>query len=241
MENNLHLSACIIALLCCVLPAQAQVKDEIQRYQQAAGDRSILFRGEQATVYAFPANGNPYWDNDEFWPGDIVFEGNLYRDVLINVDARAQRALVRLSSGPFSVALAPGLVSSFNMGWRHFEGFGPGEALPEGFYEVFGEGPEKVYKHVTKSLAFNLNHANGDLIGYDDPNYRSNVYRYFAISRPYYFRDAEGRFSRIKGRNALLRKFPERRKELRRALDEAQLGPKEFDASCVLVLKLTAR
>lgn len=241
MENSLHLSVCIFALLCCVLPAQAQDKDEIQRYQQAAGDRSILFRGEQAPQYTFLANGNPYWDNDQFWPGDIIYEGNLYRDVLINVDARAQRALVHLSSGPLSVALAPALTPSFNMGWRRFEGFGPGEALPEGFYEVFGEGPEKVYKHVSKNLVNNLSHANGDPIGYEDPNYRTNVYRYFAISRTYYFRDAEGRFTRIKNTNALLRKFPERRKELRRALNEAQLGPKEFDASCVLVLKLTAR
>ena len=241
MKNHLHLSCCLFALFVCILPAQAQVGTETQRYQQAAGDRSVLFRGEQAAAYSFLANGNPYWEDAAFRRGNIVFEGNLYQDVLLNIDAHAQRVLVHLSSGPFSVSLSPALTPSFTMDGRRFAGFGPGEALPEGFYEIFGEGPERIYKRVDKPLNSNFSNANGDLIGYYDEHYRADVYRHFALVRTYYFRDADGQFSRIKGKGALLRKFPERKKELRRAINKAGLGPKEFDECCELVLNLTSR
>lgn len=243
MKNNLHLSVCIFTLLCCVLPAQAQVKDEIQRYQQTAGNRSILFRGEQAARYTFPVNGHPYWIRPTFERGDIVFEGNIYTDQLINVDAVQQQALVQLEGGLFAVALSPAQTPSFTMGGRHFVGIGPGENLPEGFYEVFGSGAERVYKHVYKQIESTTTNANGDTIGYYDEHYRPEVTRHFTYRKRYYFRDAEGNFSRFKSRSALLRRFPEHKKELRRVLRNAHLNEPgaDFDAFCEVVLNYTAQ
>lgn len=243
MKQLILIAFCSVALLLLPSgPARAQTPDELESFQQASGVQSVLFRGKQATRITFPANGNPYWEQPEFHSGEIVFEGNLYRDVLLNIDAHEQRALARHPSSTQTVALTPALTSSLVMDGRRFVGIGPGEELPEGFYEVFGTGPEQVYKHVDKVLNSSVADVNGAIIGYYDDNYRSDVFRYFGIRTTYYFRDAEGRFSRLKSRkNALLRKFPDRRKDIRKALKASGAGSiKNFDDYCKALLNVAA-
>ena len=241
MTQKLLLSGSLLVLLL-GLPARAQTPAEVQSFQQEAGDRSILFRGKQATFYRFDANGTPYWDNTGFKRGDIVFEGNLYYDVPINIDALAQRALVQLQDSPFSVELTPENAPAFTIGDGHFVGIGPGGALPEGFYEVFGDGPVHVYKHVYKLLSSNTQNVNGDPIGYYDPDYRNDVTRHFAIRKVYYFRDAEGNFSRFKGRSALIRQFQDR-KRIRQDVKAIQRRQPDlsFDDFCKAVLHSAAQ
>ena len=234
----------LVTAACFFSSGTLQAQDELDIFQQAAGDVSVLFRGKQATRYTLAYNGNPYWDRPDFHSGDIVFEGNLYRNLLLNIDAREQRVLVQKFSGIAAVSLTPEDTPSFTIGDRHFVGIGPGKALPEGFYEVFGTGEEQVYKHVEKVLSEAVADMNGSAIGYDDPNYRSDVYRYFAIRTSYFFRNAQGEFSRIRNRGALLRKFPaDSRKEIRKAVKAAKIGnsKKQFDDYCKAVLNAAAR
>lgn len=231
----------VFALLAAFPPAGAQDQTELKAFQAAAGDRSVLFRGKQQARYSFPANGHPYWEQTGFQSGDIVFEGNLYRNVTVNIDALAQRILVQLQGSPVAVALSPAQVSSLSVNGRKFVGIGPGESLPEGIYEVFGEGPERIYKHIRKRLESSVNNVNGDPIGYYDENYRASVTRYFAYASSYYFRDAAGQFSPFKGKGALLRKFPNRKREvIRRELRAAGIYGSDFDAYCKAVLYFAA-
>ncbi len=227
----------VIWLMCCLcVRGQEPPGMELQKYQDAAGNRSILFRAQQAARYTFPANGHPYWSGPAFERGDISFEGNIYHDVFLNIDALAQRVLVQMIDGPFAVALPPALASSFTIGGSHFVGIGPGEELPEGFYEVFGTGAHRVYKHVYKRLASSVSNVNGSAIGYYDDNYRTDLTHHFAYYKQYYFRDADGHFTPFKSRGALLRHFPERRREIRRAVQGT-----DFDGFCESVLNLADR
>ena len=244
MKKALLTLSSVFAVLAFCLPAGAQDGSvELQAFQEAVGDHSILFRGQQAARYNFLANGHPYWSRPEFEQGDLVFENNLYRNVPLNIDAMQQRVLVKLSESPFAVALVPELTPSFTIGDRKFVGLGPGEALSEGIYEVFGEGRERVYKHISKQVNFSISNVNGKAIGYIDENYRSDVYRFFAYFESYYFRDADGRFTRIKNRNALIRQFPERKQEIRKAIRTGRLNDRDvtFDDFCKAVLNITAR
>lgn len=235
------LTGLLFYLLVCPPPAGAQDADAVRAYQRAAGARSILFRGKQAPSYSFPFNGTPFLEKGDYMVGDITFKGNVYYDIPFRIDAYTQRICVKPESLPLAVELTPEGISSIVAGDRRFEGFGPGAALPEGFYEVFGTGPERVYKLVRKELSSSINNVNGEPIGYDDPKYRDNTHQYFSIDATYYFRDAEGRITGIRGLGALLRQFPERKRELRRAVRQAGYGRKQFDAACQLVLKLTSR
>lgn len=238
----------IIAATCCLavscLTARSQVSAELKAFQDAAGSGSILFRGKQASSYDRRANGNPYWYSDTFVPGEIVFEGNFYDDILVNVDAVAGLALVRKEDTPIAISLNPGNVSVIRTDASTFVGIGPGHpSLPEGFYEVFGSGPEMVYKHVSKKLQTSTQYMNGDPIGYYDSDYNPEYTSYFALTKTYYFMDGNGVFSRIRGRKSLIRKFPERRGEIRRSLADKRLDlpGADFDACCREVLRITAR
>ena len=126
---------------------------------------------------------------------------------------------------------------------RRFVGIGPGEELPEGFYSILGDGPVQIYKHVEKWLNFNTESVNGEPIGYYDPNYRNDVTRYFYIQSTYYFRDADGHFSRFKKLGGLLRNFPGRRREIRRELNAMLPATSgiSFDTYCELVLDIASR
>lgn len=241
MKKITLLTGALSVLLTFSPPAHAQDPDAVREYQRLAGPRSILYRARQADNYTFSFNGTPFWEPGDFLTGDIVCEGRTYYGVHFRIDAHTHRALVKLDQNPFSVALLPQQVSSIQADGRRFEGVGPDQVLREGFYEVFGEGPEKVYKRVDKFLMSSVNNVNGASIGYEDPEYRVGVFSYFSLQKAYFFLDAEGHFTRLKGRNSLLKHFPERRTELRRAVREAGIGRRQFDDCCRLVLKLTAR
>ena len=88
----------------------------------------------------------------------------------------------------------------------------------------------------------NTQNVNGDTIGYYDENYRNDVTRHFAIHKSYYFRDAEGNFTRFKSRGALIRKFPERKKQIRQAVNAfRQHSDLDFDGFCKLVLNTVSQ
>lgn len=224
-------------------PARAQLSDELLAFQEAVGDQSILFRGKEAPRYNFPFNGNPYWENATFKTGDLVCEGKYYHDMTLNVNAQKQLVLVQMTTSPQAIALTPSQVSSFTMDGRRFVGVGPGEELPEGFYSILGDGPVQIYKHVEKWLNFNTESVNGEPIGYYDPDYRNDVTRYFYIRSFYYFRDADGHFSRFKNLAGLLRKFPGRKREIRRELNTMLPASSDInlDTYCELVLNIASR
>ena len=243
MKRALFLLTGIWLLSASGLTARAQQSAELQAFQQAIGDQSILFRGKEAPRYNFPFNGNPYWENATFKTGDIVCEGKYYHDMSLNINAQKQLVLVRMTTSPQAIALTPSQVSSFSMGDRRFVGVGPGEDLPEGIYAILGDGPVQIYKHVEKKLNFNTESVNGEPIGYYDPDYRNDITRYFYIQSTYYFRDADGHFSRFKKLGGLLRNFPGRRREIRRELNAMLPATSgiSFDTYCELVLDIASR
>ena len=229
------------ALLAFGQPCAAQDREEISAYQDEAGARMILFRGEQAESYTFLANGNPFWTSAEYRTGNIVVQGRSYYGVQVNLDAVQQRALVRVQGSPVAVSLAPARVSSIELENARFVGIGPGGALPEGFYQVFGTGAEKVFKAEHKYLASSADNVNGETIGYYDKNYRYDLTRYFALRTEYWFLDAEGNFSRVRGKGALLGKFGPRKKAIRKAMNGTGIDRLPFDAYCEAVLKIAAQ
>lgn len=238
------LSVSCLFLALSSLFSSAQTTTELKAFENAAGNGSVLFRGKQANTYNHAANGNPYWSSTTFVPAEIVFEDRLYDDVLVNIDAITDQVLVRKDGSPIAIALPTGSVSAISIGSGHFELVPDGvEGIPEGLYEILGDGDQKVYKHVRKQLKTGTQNMNGDPIGYVDPGYRSDVHDYYAISRTYYFKDLEGRFSRIRNKRDLVKKFPERRSEIRKAVSASgyDLHGAGFDRYCLSVLNLVAR
>lgn len=238
--RNLFIIFCALAFCFSV---SAQNRTEVTEFQKSAGNKTTLLRGEQAEWYGFPANGNPYWYSAEFFIGDIAVQGHVYYDVALNIDAVTQRALVLVPGSQVAVALPPSRVDRMVSGNLVFVGItGEGEGpLREGFYQVLGEGEEKVFRSVRKHLETSTDVVNGEHIGYNDPNYRFDVQRYFEIKSEYWFRSPDGQFTRIRNKSGLFRCFGDRRKELRRAADAQKIDRLSFDKYCMVVLKMAER
>ena len=94
-----------------------------------------------------------------------------------------------------------------------------------------------------KRLNTSVTNVNGQTIGYYDENYRTDVMRHFSYVKTYYFRDAQGHFTRFKSKGALLRQFGDRKKAIRHALRDSRmdLPSTDFDAYCKAVLNIAAR
>ena len=107
MKYKILLVSCLFVALSSLF-ASAQTTTELKAFENAAGNGSVLFRGKQANPYQHAANGNPYWSSTTFVPAEIVFEGRLYDDVLMNIDAITGQVLVRKDGSPIAIALPVG-------------------------------------------------------------------------------------------------------------------------------------
>lgn len=98
-----------------LLPAQAQGDDEAF-FRQAAAGSCILYRGHQAYAYHIHYNGTYCWSDAEFKTGDVRYNGKLYHDIPLNVDAARQELLVRNAVGQGGKVLSREFVEWFTLG-----------------------------------------------------------------------------------------------------------------------------
>ena len=87
----------IFCVLCSLLGvmAQAQHQQLFDEFRKEAGDHAEMFVGKMEVGYPYTVYTNhPYWLSDEFVPGDIVFDGRMYRNVPLRFDAFLQQLVV---------------------------------------------------------------------------------------------------------------------------------------------------
>lgn len=242
----------MMTLACLVLGSlswmQASAQDYVERsaYQEEAGELAMLYRGRQGIKYQFSYNGTYYWDGTEFGTGDVFYHGKLYRGVRMNVDAVQQQLLVAYTHTITPVALPTEEVLWFTIDGRRFDNLVKQghEEMRAGFYEVIGEADGcRLYKANFKTVTNSVENVNGNTIGYDDPNYRSNVYTYFAYKPQMYFMDAQGRIIRLRSRRSIFKQFPGRARDLRRQAhaELADTFRPTLEKYCATVMKIAAQ
>lgn len=204
------------------IPSMAQTAgepyEELGRFQEEAGKLSILYRGKRAEKYNFAYNGNYFWDSPAFQTGDISYNGKLYRNVKLNIDASRQIPMAYFGESMVDIALVPERVEWLSMGDRRFDNLrlaGVPEA-EEGFFELLYDGRNKFYRRVNKYKKVSTSSVNGDAIGYDDPKYRDEVLTYFAINVRYFLLTEDRVLVQVKGKSTISRAFPGHKKELKK-------------------------
>jgi hypothetical protein len=137
-----------------------------------------LFRGREMREYNFPFNGHYYWSTREFVPGSVFFNGTLYENVPLNVNAHTQDLLARESSFAAPVVAERGLTAWFKIDgiyYYNLQYYGV-EGAPEGFFQLLTDGRRNVWMQRRKLFARSPGDHNGDKgIGYDDPDYREKL------------------------------------------------------------------
>ena len=228
----------VLAILCQCTTASAQDYPEYDRFAEEAGEMSMLYRGKQGMSYSFPYNGTYFWYSKDFLPGDVFYNGKLYRGAFVNINAHLQELLVKQNEDYLPVLVDTDYVEWFTMGDRRFvtRDVAGLAILSDGFYEVLFDGQAKLYKRVDKLLRKDSNNRNGAGIGYDDPNYNDKVPDYFANRVSYYF-VKDGAIHSIKRPRGIIAHYPEKKKELKRFAKDAKVSYSGFDALAAAILK----
>ena len=145
----------ILALACASAMAQDYVESGI--YQSAASDNSLLFRSRHALRYNMLYEGTCYWFSPDFETGGVMFDGNWYDGITLNVDAYEKELVVIPSPGRPAVVPDRDHVEYFTMGDVRFVNLRwKGYDLPEGYFQVVYDGPFTLYRLVSKKIVDDL-------------------------------------------------------------------------------------
>ena len=179
-----------LLMLSALQPATAQHRQEFDFFQKEAGGRSTLYRGRQEIKYPIRYNGTYYLASPAFQTGSVMYNGRLYENVLLNIDACDQKLLTRHEDGVMEYALDGKAVPWAVIGGQKYVNLHDFSDLPnafEGYYSVVRDGDSPIYLKVDKLCRTSTSNMNGETgIGYDDPSYNPDVLTYFAIQKKYY-------------------------------------------------------
>ena len=161
-----------------------------------------IFRGKMPGVYPYKYNGTYYWERKEFLHGDVFYNGRLYRDVSLNVDAARGELQVRPMNNVTPVVVFRDQVAWFTMGETLFvnlQYLGWKEA-PEGYYEVVRDGKTPLLRQVEKKLRFDGSGGGYGQIGYNDPDFNGEVKDFFQVNETFFALE-NGTLRKISKRN----------------------------------------
>ena len=188
------LTALVLALLALAGGAAAQNDPE----SAFAG----IFRGKLPGVYPYKYNGTYYWDRKEFQQGDVCYNGRMYRDVSLNIDACKGELQVRPMEKATAVVVFTDQVAWFTMGGKSFvnlQYLGWKDA-PEGFFEVIRDGETPLLRQVEKTLRFDGTNGGASQIGYTDPDFNPSIPNFFMLRETFYALE-QGKLVKINRRN----------------------------------------
>ena len=184
----------------------AQEFPDYESYARAAGEDMPILRSRVADNYGNRYNGTYLADTLGFLPGHICLEGKTYHNLSLNLDAVLQHVLLRQGGIPYVLDLGLERIQSFTRGSKTYVNLPSlGYSLPDGFYEIMAEGRGAVYKRVSKELHHltDLNHDARRSIGYDDPDYRPDLFEYFEHKESWYWIREDGSVQRLRSRRKI--------------------------------------
>ena len=206
MIKRIYILCAAAGLLLAALPAAGQEES----YQQQAKELSTLYRGRVQNAYPFRYNGTYYMDTRTFSTGDVLYNGKLYKDVLLNVDAYAMELVTRPDKNAAGVMLDRDQVAWFTLGDRRFVnlrymGF---PKAPEGFFELIMDGKEPLLTLNRKVFRSDTNLRSADDM---DGNYDPDLVNYFSRSTTPYTLQADGTLKKLSQRayRRRLREIPQ--------------------------------
>ena len=190
------IGAVVAGFLLAGIPAAGQSES----YQAQARELSNLYRGKQQNAYPFRYNGTPFMDTRTFSTGDILYNGKLYRNVLLNLDAYVMELITRPEMNAAGVMLERSQVAWFTMGQRRFVNlrYMGYENAPEGYFELIRDGKEPLLTLNRKVFRSDTNLRSAEDM---DGNYDPDLVNYFSRSTTPYILQADGTLKKLSQRN----------------------------------------
>ncbi len=168
-----HCALLLVSFLFLSLPSLTAQQD----YQRQAAGLSTLYRGRLQNIYPYRYNGTYYWETRRFYSGSVQYNGKLYKEVQLNLDAYAQELVTRPTLNAGVVVLYRDQVAWFTLGDHFFVnlqylGF---DQAPEGYYELLRDGAEPLLCQHSKRFRTEAQPQDGpEMDGNFDPTVVNN-------------------------------------------------------------------
>lgn len=206
----------VLPILITLSPSLFAQSAERAAYAEAAAEKALIYRGRLAPEYNFRCNGHCYVESKEFKRGSVMYNGRLYEDVLLNIDACSNLLLVKQVMCSATVRDYVDYAVIDGRRYVNLNYQGRCENAPEGFLEEICKGGGLgFYSKVTKRISSDDGYHNGEDIGYYDPDYLEyvttpagdmKVQRYFQYFKKYYV-VKDGNAYMVRNRRAFLKLF----------------------------------
>ena len=147
-----------------------------------------IYRGKLPAAYPFKYNGTYFWDQKAFQKGTVWYNGKIYEDVSLNVDAYMNELQVRPVDNASAVVVYRDQVAWFTMGKTLFvnlQYLGWPDAL-DGFYEVVRDGKTPILRRVKKTLRFDANGHGALRVGNAVEDFDYTVSNFFLLQETHY-------------------------------------------------------
>ena len=129
--------------VCALAIVTARAQDAVDDYVSSAAGQSVIYHGKEQLKYPTSIRNHPYLKSEKYVPGDLSFEGILYKGVKMRLDLYKNELLLLSPDNRYNIVLP-----SDRVDYAEFHGYDifyryPDERsgnLPEGYYLRLHEG-----------------------------------------------------------------------------------------------------
>ncbi|MFS2807934.1 AAA family ATPase [Parabacteroides distasonis] len=197
--------------VCAFAIATAGAQDVGGDYISSAAVQSVIYHGKEQLKYPTSIRNHPYLKSEEYVPGDLSFEGILYKGVKMRLDLYKNELLLFSPDNRYNIVLPGDRVDyaefhGYHIFYRH-----PDERsgnLPEGYYLRLHEGKCTVLGKWSCTLSKTIKDMQVD--------------ESFDQSVKYYIRK-EGVYYTVRSKGSVLKVFKSKKKELARYIKRRKL------------------
>ena len=129
--------------VCALAIVTARAQDAVDDYVSSAAGQSVIYHGKEQLKYPTSIRNHPYLKSEKYVPGDLSFEGILYKDVKMRLDLYKNELLLFSPDNRYNIVLPSDRVDYAEFHGYHIFYRYPDERsgnLPEGYYLRLYEG-----------------------------------------------------------------------------------------------------
>lgn len=194
------------------LPADSLPERGIRIADHVTSSHLHLYNGTEYVDYDKYVEGYPFFESETVEKGTLVYDGALYQNVPMLYDVVKDEVIIEHFNQYFKIKLISDRISNFSLLNHPFVRIKadslPEPSIPTGFYE-------KLYDGKVKVLAKRIKIMEEEIV------YNQLKRRFVQNDRYYLCKNTV--YVQVKGRNAIFRVFRDRRKEVRKFIQENKI------------------
>jgi hypothetical protein len=211
---------CLVGLLCCsiqcigqALPADTMFltsakENQVRLYTEYIVGQTRLNNGSEHRDYLSRNDEHPYFGEDDWQYGNIVYDEESYENVPLFYDLMRDKVITEHSINGSKLELISEKIARFSLAGHTFQRLNRDESkiITDGFYDLLYDGKTKVYVRREKALQQKV--ESNDII-----------FNFQLKNRVYVFKD--GAYHPVKKKSSLISLFEDKKQEVRAFLNKS--------------------